>query len=96
MGTPRLTTLARYINDHLPGYEAKIEEGYCDTDRKAGRLRIQGRGRTGNRIKVRRRATGEVVLDHNSAETYRSNSEVVAWIARVEGGWDPNNLSGCY
>jgi len=92
----RLATLARYINENLDGYEARIEGGFCDTDTKIGRLRIPGKGRTGNRIKVRRLSDGLLVLDHNSAETYRTNSEVEDWIRRVEGGWTPDHLNPRY
>lgn len=80
----RLASLAKFINDRLPGYVAKIEPGYCNTDRKVGRLRIPGRGRNGNKLVVRK--NGEVVFDHNAAETYRKNSEVVNWIeGRIVG-----------
>lgn len=62
----------------MPGYQAEIVEGYCNTNRKAGRLRILGKGRYGNRLIVRN--NGKVVLDHNSAETYRKNVEVEIWV----------------
>lgn len=91
----RLSTLARYINESLDGYEAKLMDGYCNTDTKIGRLRIPGKGRYGNQIKVRR-ADGLLVLNHNSAETYRSNQEVEEWIRRVESGWTPDTLNPRY
>ena len=53
--------------------------GYCNTDRKVGRLRAPGKGRRGNRLIVQDDA-GKVVLDHNSAETYRYNGEVEYWL----------------
>jgi hypothetical protein len=76
----RLPTIAKWINANMAdqGYEAKIEGGYCNTDRPAGRLRIPGKGRTGNKLVVTR--YGTKVLDHNSAETYRHNSEVEYWL----------------
>lgn len=89
----RLNVLALYITEHLSGYEAKIVEGYCDTDRKIGRLRIPGKGRRGNRILVRRLVDKVMVLDHNAAETYRTNQEVEDWISRVEGGWVPDYIN---
>lgn len=67
----RLATIAKLINQKVPGFRAEIVEGYCDTDRKIGRLRHPGKGRYGNRLVVRNEH-GEVVLDHNSAETYRT------------------------
>lgn len=78
----RLSAIAAWINSNLAanGFVARIEEGYCNTDRKAGRLRIPGKGRTGNRLVVER--NGAVVLDHNSAETYRHNGEVEEWLRR--------------
>ena len=79
--SPRLKTLGRIIEETFPGYTAKIEQGYCNTDSKipGTRLRRPGKGRYGNRLIVRN-AAGEVVLDHNSAETYRTNREVEEWI----------------
>lgn len=62
------------------------------------RLRHPGKGRRGNRIKVYRlyvspggrnefgihltTAGTKPILDHDSAETYRTNSEVEEWLAR--------------
>ena len=89
----RLKTIARFINENLPDLEAKIEQGYCNTDRKVGRLRVPGRGRIGSRLKGRRRSDGKVILDHNSAETYRTNREVEAWLLRVRGGWTPTTIN---
>lgn len=92
----RLKTIAKYINENWPDYEARIVDGYCDTDRKIGRLRIPGKGRTGNRLQVRRKADKVVVLDHNAAETYRCNDEVEYWVKRVEGGWEPEPRGGVW
>lgn len=75
----RLKTLATAINRNLPHLKAEIVEGYCNTDRKVGRLRWPGKGRYGNRLIVKHRKTDEVVLDHNSVETYRNNKEVEDW-----------------
>lgn len=77
----RLPTIARYINEHVPGLAATIERGFCNTDRKIGRLRIPGKGRNGNKLIVRDQS-GTIVLNHNAAETYRYNSEVEAWLSR--------------
>jgi hypothetical protein len=48
-----------------------------------GRLRWPGKGREGNRIIVCN-ADSKKVLDHNSAETYRQNSEVETWLERLK------------
>lgn len=84
----RLATIAREINESVDGLSAKIERGYCDTDRKipGSRLRWPGKGRHGNRLIVTHEATGRVVMDHNAAETYRSNSEVEDWLSRWKAG----------
>jgi predicted Zn-ribbon and HTH transcriptional regulator len=79
----RLATIAREINEDIPGFTATIERGYCNTDRKMGRLRWPGKGREGNRLIVRNEA-GKVVLDHNAAETYRNNAEVEEWLGRLK------------
>lgn len=78
---PRLKRLAEIINA-TGRFTASIERGYCNTDRKVrgSRLRWPGKGRTGNRLIVKDKLMGNVVLDHNAAETYRENSEVVEWM----------------
>jgi len=73
---PRLKDIAWYVNNFMPEYEAEIEEGYCNTDRKIGRLRSPGKGRYGNQIIIRNIKTNEIIIDHNSAETYRRNNDV--------------------
>lgn len=82
MKARRLKAIAKCINDNLAGYDARIENGFCSTDSKISgtRLRRPGKGRQGNRIIVTKGS--EVVLDHNSAETYRTNSEVEEWLDR--------------
>jgi len=79
----RLATIARDINDNCDGFTATLEKGHCNTDRKIGRLRWPGKGRTGTRIIVRN-AQGKRVLDHNSAETYRTNQEVEDWLEKLK------------
>ena len=83
----RLKTIAREIND-IAGLTAEIVPGYCNTDRKIPGTRLihPGKGRRGNRIIVKD-ADGHVLLDHNSAETYRQNSEVEGWLAH----WKENH-----
>lgn len=96
----RLATIAKLINEKVPGFRAEIVEGYCDTDRKIGRLRYSlGKGRHGNRLVVRNKH-GVVVLDHNAAETYRRNEEVLEKIQRYwgriwEGGTTPHKPPEC-
>lgn len=76
---PKLKTLAEKINADSR-FIATIQRGYCNTDRKipGTRLRHPGKGREGNRLIVK--MGGVVVLDHNAAETYRYNGEVVSWM----------------
>jgi len=74
----RLKTIAKEINETCAGLTARVERSFCSTDRKIDRLRWPGKGRWGNRIIVV--CNGEVVLDHNSAETYRCNAEVEEWL----------------
>ncbi len=83
----RLKQIADEINQKFPLLVATIEKGHCNTDReiKGTRLRRPGKGRTGNRIIVRWKNLPtldprSVVLDHNSAETYRYNGEVERWL----------------
>lgn len=89
----RLLTIAKWINENLPELRAHVEEGHCNTDRKIGRLRWPGKGRTGNQLLVYRKVDKVKVLDHNSAETYRSNAEVEYWLDR----WVKAECTeGCY
>ena len=81
---PRLAAIAAWINGLGNGYTAEIVRGYCNTDRQIGRLRWPGKGREGNRLVVRA-ANGDVVIDHNSAETYRVNEEAVEKAERLFG-----------
>jgi hypothetical protein len=91
MKVVRLATIAKAINEKCPGFTAVIEKGYCNTDRhpKGVMWRIPGKGRRGNRLIVRD-AKGQVVINHNSAETYRTNSEVMKKVERLWGRiWEP-------
>jgi hypothetical protein len=76
----RLRTIAKWVNANMAdkGYVARIERGYCNTDRKIGRLRSPGKGREGNKLVVTRYGTR--VLEHDSSQTYRMNSEVESWL----------------
>lgn len=88
---PRLATIAKWVNEHTT-LSAWLEGGFCDTDRKlAGtRLRRPGKGRYGNHLFVTSDAQfagrvqrwnrdwyAAIVIDHNAAETYRYNGEVI-------------------
>lgn len=81
--TRRLKTIARWINENLSGrgYSASVSDGYCDTSTKVGRLRWPGKGRYGNHLMVWHK--GEMILSHNSAETYRTNAEVESWLKKL-------------
>lgn len=78
----RLKTLAKVIQSL--GFDVELCDGYCNTDKKVGRQRHPGKGRSGTRLIVRWK--GIVVLDHNSAQTYRCNQEVEDWIIRRKRG----------
>jgi len=79
----RLATLAKWINENSKQYKAEIIEGYCNTDRQlyaGSRIRIEGKGREGNKIIIRDKETNKIVKEHNSAETYRYNYEIEDWV----------------
>ena len=86
----RLKNIAAYINSHCTGLEARIEQKYCNTDRHLfAHVCHPGKGRWGNCLIVldafqMTRTGPTVVLDHNSAETYRRNQEVEDWLRRWE------------
>lgn len=81
---PRLKQLAADIERLFPDLVTRISKERCNTDRKIAGTRLihPGKGRWGNRLVVTERRTGRVVLDHDSAETYRHNGEVVRWIEK--------------
>lgn len=83
---PRLAAIAAWINGLANGHTATIERGYCNTDRhpKGVRWRIPGKGREGNRLIVKDQS-GENVIDHNAAETYRTNAEALEKAERLFG-----------
>ena len=82
--TPRLKTLAKQIESLGLGLKCEIRPVTVSTDRHiAGtRLRRVGNGRTGNRLTVRD-TQGRIILQHDSAETYRRNSDVEDWIRKL-------------
>jgi hypothetical protein len=78
----RLKRLAQFINDNLPEFEARMEFWYGSFDRKSGRLRIPGKSREGNVLKVYMRGSGSSIpiYDHNPMEAYKENRDVASWI----------------
>jgi hypothetical protein len=80
MMSRRLKTIANWINSNMPDYKASIQKSSFSTDRKISgtRLRWPGKGREGNRLIITKGTV--IVLDHNSAETYRQNWEVERWL----------------
>lgn len=96
---PRLATLARMIEALPHALRCELSEGYCNTDRQPKGCRYitrTGKGRTGTRLTVRNRH-GIIVLDHNSAETYRTNQEVLDWYTGLQRtGMIPNSLHSAW
>lgn len=80
-----IKSLAKEIHERWPMLTVIVKQGYCNTDRKVGRLRIPGKGRKGSHIQVYAWSTevgklGERLLNHNNAETYRCTAEVRQWM----------------
>jgi hypothetical protein len=87
----RLAQLARIIEDRFPDLVATVYParhslgGYANTDRpkpKGLRYRVHvGKGRRGTRLLVHQRAGAvQPIFEHNAAETYRRNQDVIDWI----------------
>jgi len=76
----RLRTVAAEIQAAFPRWRVQVERGYDSTDSKikGTRLRRQGKGRWGTRLRVWDEH-GCALLDFNNAEAYRTNDEVVDW-----------------
>lgn len=91
---PRLSTLAKFIRETWPTLKVTLVPWTTSTDRKAGRLRIPGRGREGKLLTVQDPAQDPhgfglhgVLLRHESGDPYRHNGEVCEWIVRrLRGG----------
>jgi len=77
---PRLKTIAKWINENTR-LDAEVHQTHYSTDVKHGRIRFPRKGRWGNRLKVWDES-GDEIIDHNAAETYRSNDEVVDQLER--------------
>lgn len=92
MRVVRLKAIARWIGENLPELRAEVVEGYCNTDRhpKGVGWRIPGKGRRGNRLIVWR--DKDKIIDHNAAQTYRNNKEVVRAMCRYFDGINPMDL----
>lgn len=77
---PNIKALAKIIRN--AGYEVELTKSSVSTDRKipGTRLRHIGKRREGYRLIVKK--DGKKLLDHNTAETYRTNSEVIEWANR--------------
>lgn len=89
----QLRTIAKWINARIPilNLRATARSVVVSTDRKipGTRLRSPGKGRKGVELTVypvtggERDAIGMVrpIFRHNSAETYRTNTEAEEWLA---------------
>jgi hypothetical protein len=91
MKVVRLATIAKAINEKCPGFTAFVDVGYYNTDRKIVGTHFihKGKGRRGNRLTVRDR-TGKVVLEHDSSDPWRTNSDAMEKVERLWGRiWEP-------
>lgn len=84
----RLKTLAKLINDTMPGYRAEVSAEVMNTDRKMGRLRWPGKGRPGNCIRIYQRPETSdgwerEVFSYHTGEWPQTNECVEQWIERT-------------
>ena len=76
-----LKKIAEWVNSNPSlGLAANTRSVVYSTDRKAGRLRIPGKGRKGVLLTLTDES-GKILFSHNSGETYRCNFEVERWLA---------------
>lgn len=75
----RLKTIAKEINETLPGYTANVTAERLDTDGRVGRLRIPRKGTPGNCLRVYDAKCREV-LSHHTGDPYRTNKDVEEWL----------------
>lgn len=75
---PRLKTLAKYINEYVGGYTAKVRSSEHTSSTRTGRYCIEGATRSATMLTIQ--GANGYIKRHNSAEAYRSNYEIVDWI----------------
>lgn len=85
MKAPSLKHLSDFINTDIimqaKGFKAELDHTTISKGRQMSSGVYYTRGTyTGNKLTVC--VNGQQVYEHNSAETYRSNSDVVSWILR--------------
>lgn len=82
-----LLALAKTINALKCGYTASVTQSHSSTDRKisGSRLSWRGQGRKGNRLVVIESNTGNVVIDHDTSETYRQVYEAEDLAVKIIG-----------
>ena len=79
MAHRRLKTIAKEINDTMPGYSAILSKNdRYDTDKKIGRIVYPRKGLFGNRLRVYK--GWEVVFQYHTREYYRTNADVEEWV----------------
>ena len=85
---PSLKQMALYANERVDGLTAVISRDSDTRVRKAGRLIFSSNTVEGNVITFFNRK-GEKIKNHNTAETYRRNTEIATFILEAEerGTW---------
>lgn len=89
-----LADLARFINDNLPEYEAKMKKWFGSMDRliPGTRLRHPGKYREVMALYVyERKNLGREVFKHNPIEAYANNRQVAYWILEKLKNKDAKN-----
>lgn len=73
---PSLKKMAAYINTIFPELDAKVESWSEYKGRKAGRIYYSGQSYYGNRLTVKDKNIQREIIQHESTETYRVNTDV--------------------
>jgi len=86
---PRLSVLARFIEETWPDLRVTLRPWTTNTDAKIGRLRWPGKERKGKLLEVRDPQLGRdglcdrgLILRHESGDAYRHNGDVCQWIVK--------------
>jgi hypothetical protein len=81
--TPRLRTIARWVNEHTT-LSASVEKSRYCTDRtiriKGRNFRKPGKGRDGNLLRICSGDDLTTLYSQHSADTYRRNKDVLVWL----------------
>lgn len=77
---PSLKKMVQYTNEVFDKYTAILKDWSEYKGRKVGRVYYSRQTYYGHRLLITNKATGEVIKEHCSTETYRKNTDIARFI----------------